>query len=77
MKIDDNCTLPLIGGPFDGECAIFSKGILANNLPIYHKNNFHIYKLKLHKCEKFTKISYEYTGEIVDINNVGKYKCTE
>lgn len=77
MPADEKCTLPLIGGPFDGECLVFSKGLLTNKVPIYYKDKFHVYKLNLKKSKYFTKLSYEFTGEVLDFDQVNKYKCKE
>jgi|688.fasta_scaffold683028_1 hypothetical protein len=68
------CSIPLIGGPFDGDFININKGKLSNEVPLYHKYKFHIYKLLIKETEKITSLHYEFTGNVVDFDDVAKYK---
>lgn len=74
MKVNES-TLPLIGGPLDGEYIKFSKGKLSNNVPLYFNYKFHVYKLIINQGQKITNLSYEFTGEILEFDEVRKYIC--
>ena len=70
----DNCAIPLVGGPFCGGCLQMRNGRLTNQVPLYHEFKFHVYELVLEKSDKFIDIRYKCTGEILEIEEVSKYK---
>lgn len=71
---NNNCFIPLIGGPFCGECLQITNAKLNNKVPLYHEFKFHVYELIVDKFEDFTEIFYRFTGEVLDVGEVHKYK---
>ena len=72
---DHDCGIPLVGGPFCGECLTMRDGCLTNKVPLYHEYKFHVYELVLEQFNNWTRISYKFTGEILEIGEIGKYKA--
>ena len=70
----DNCSIPLVGGPFCGEYLQMTNGRLIYQVPLYHEFKFHVYELVLEKSDKFVDIHYRFTGKILEIEEISEYK---
>ena len=69
MQKDHNTIIPLIGGPLCGESLTMKDGRISNSVPVFHNGKFYIYNLFVEQTQDWTTMYYEYSNEVVEINN--------
>ena len=68
MDNDHNTMISLVGGPLCGESLTMKGGRIPNSVPVFKDGKFYLYSLFLQQSEDWTKLHYEYSNEIMDVN---------
>jgi len=69
MNKDHNTIIPLVGGPLCGNSLTAKNGRIPSAVPMFHEGKFYNYKLIIEQDEFWTNIHYQYTNEVIEVNN--------
>ena len=65
---DPNTLISLVGGPLCGEKIAIRESRAPNNIPMFNNGKFYNYDLVIEQGEFWTNIHYQYTNEIMEVN---------
>jgi hypothetical protein len=74
MNKDHNTTISLVGGPLCGNSITTKDGRIPCVVPMFYEGKFYNYDLVIEQSEFWTNIHYQYTNEILEVNNTIREK---
>ena len=69
MDKEYNTIISLIGGPLCGNILTSKDGRIPSTVPMFHEGKFYNYELIIEQGEFWTNIHYQYTNEVLEVNN--------
>jgi hypothetical protein len=69
MDKEYNTIISLVGGPLCGNSLTAKDGRIPSVVPMFHEGKFYNYELIIEQGEFWTNIHYQYTNEVLEVNN--------